>query len=362
MKTPAQRRRDLKRERAKRAAFKAAGLRCDGKPLAPAKPCGCKHGCCLKCSRPGNRHYHSDEKIAALWAAVQAGKKAWEIEREFKLGRGSLRDILKRRGYELPRTPHHPAHDPVTGRIKPWTPHTPAQITAAIRKLKRVMVPPELKLEWKHRPMRWRMQLIRRIRKFLPNHCPRPTTPFSKNVTPFEYGTPAAMNLVARLNRGRTSQTKVTHLRPCTQGVIYAGRLWFWAHRNDGREAGARYTEMGPPPRRALHHVIYEQHHGPIPAQHTVIFRDGNKNNFAPRNLALRSMADCARLNCPHRGLQGAARAQWFEKIARTRAATMARQARAKTAALLQAGEFAAALAAGSRSGSGSGSKSTFNP
>lgn len=331
--------------RRKASQYKAAGLRCDGKPLAPARPCGCKQGCCLKCSRRDNRHYHSPEKVAAMWAALQSGKKLSEIKREF--GVGEVRNILARRGYVVPRSPHHPAHDPVTGRIIPYTPHTAAQITAAIRKLKRVGVPPELKHEWKKRPMAWRRKLIHRIRAQVTDHCPRPTTPFSKNVLPFEYGTPAAMRLLARLNVGRTSQTKVAALKPCSQGVIYpvsVGRaspradsqFWFWAHHNDGHEAGARYSEMGPAPRRALHHVIYEQHHGPIPAAHTVVFRDGNKNNFEPRNLALRSMAECARMNCPHRRLQGAARAQWFEKIARTRAATMARKARAQTGALVQ--------------------------
>jgi hypothetical protein len=33
----------------------------------------------------------------------------------------------------------------------------------------------------------------------------------------------------------------------------------------------------------------------------TVIHADGNKNNFAAKNLVLRSMADCARMNAWHR-------------------------------------------------------------
>lgn len=333
--TTAQRNRKNRKQRiksrAQRAAYVAAGLRCDGQPRAPRKPCGCWHGC-LKC---GGRGLPA-EKVAALWAEFSAGKKMAAIERDHAIGRGSLRQIFRRRGYVVPSAPGQPQRDPVTGQVIPLRPATSAQIAAAIRKLKRIGVPPELRQEWKKRSMAWRMKLIRRIRAHVRERYPRPRTPFSKNVIPFEYGTPAAMRLAEQFNAGRTSQNKVTHIRPCSQGVIYQGRLWFWAHRNDGRDAGARYSEMGPAPRRALHHVIYEEHHGRIPARHTVIFRDGNKNNFAPENLALRSKADCARMNCAHRRLTGEERKKYFERIHASRAATMARRARAATARLLQ--------------------------
>lgn len=41
-----------------------------------------------------------------------------------------------------------------------------------------------------------------------------------------------------------------------------------------------------------LHHLVWELHHGPIPSQHNVKFRDGNKENFSPENLMLVSWGD----------------------------------------------------------------------
>lgn len=40
------------------------------------------------------------------------------------------------------------------------------------------------------------------------------------------------------------------------------------------------------------HRVIWEKHHGPIPAGHLVIFRDGNPNNFSLDNLELVSKTE----------------------------------------------------------------------
>lgn len=48
------------------------------------------------------------------------------------------------------------------------------------------------------------------------------------------------------------------------------------------------------------HRLIWEQLHGPIPKGHIVVFRDGNKRNFAPDNLALISMRQNAVLNHSH--------------------------------------------------------------
>ena len=43
---------------------------------------------------------------------------------------------------------------------------------------------------------------------------------------------------------------------------------------------------------RFLHHIVWEQKHGPIPKGHMVIFLDGNRYNCEPENLALISMAE----------------------------------------------------------------------
>jgi hypothetical protein len=104
------------------------------------------------------------------------------------------------------------------------------------------------------------------------------------------------MKLAARMNRGRDSRNKVVSIRAASQGLIYQGRLFFWTPHRACNE-GVGYLAAGQTDKVLLHHLIFTQHHGPIPAKHTVIFRDGNKNNFEPENLALRSQADCARMN-----------------------------------------------------------------
>ena len=52
----------------------------------------------------------------------------------------------------------------------------------------------------------------------------------------------------------------------------------------------------------AKHHLVWEAAHGPVPEGHVVIFKDGNKNNFALDNLALISMVENQILN--RRGLR----------------------------------------------------------
>lgn len=314
--------------------------------IPAAKPCGCVFGSCLKCARPGNRLIVPPETVAAMWADYSAGMSLSAVERKYARTPKSLRPIFARRGYTVRPTPFgHAARDPQTGRVLPFKPATPAQITAAIRPLTRIKVPRSLSLEWRRRPMSWRRQLIRRIRAHVRPPHPRPATPFSRNVQPFEYGTPAVMRLQDRLNRGRDTRHRACQIRPCSEGVIYRGRLYFWTGRTEKNfAAGSGYISSGKREKKErLHHVIYREHHGAIPPAHTVIFRDGNKNNFAPRNLALRSMADCARMN-QWKNLPVAAQKNVIEKMQRQRALTMARKARRQTAALLAAADFTTAL------------------
>ncbi|MEK5162044.1 HNH endonuclease signature motif containing protein [Paenibacillus sp. FSL R5-0527] len=48
---------------------------------------------------------------------------------------------------------------------------------------------------------------------------------------------------------------------------------------------------------RGKHNLIWEQHNGPIPKGHVVIFGDGNRRNFDTNNLILVSRAQLAVLN-----------------------------------------------------------------
>lgn len=43
---------------------------------------------------------------------------------------------------------------------------------------------------------------------------------------------------------------------------------------------------------RPLHHLVWEQHHGPVPPGHVLTFRDGNPKNAEPDNLELVAKRD----------------------------------------------------------------------
>lgn len=287
---------------ARRKAFVQAGLRTDGKPRAIRKPCGCLFGSCLKCATPANRLHWSAEEVAAMYTDYQRPMSLADVARLHNLDRRSLAEVFHRRGLAL--RPANPA--PKFGRFKQAPRATDAQIVKMISGLDRVKVPAALKHEWRSWPMPKRMKFLQRVRAHLKPKNDRPTTPFSGNVTPWEYGTPAAMEIARRMNAGRNSQTKVISIRASCQGVIWDGRLWFWTARfSDGDSTGYLSGSHSRGKRLLLHHEIWKWHNQrEIPPKHTVIFKDGNKNNLAPENLGLRSMADCALQNSVHNRLK----------------------------------------------------------
>lgn len=280
------RRKARQRARGYRAAHVAAGRRCDGRPRAARKPCGCIAGCCLKCRPRVHKGYYTLTEVRRFWRAYQTGLSAAAVERRFGLPIKGLKHILERRGFHV----RPPKVVPKLGFGVRLPEPTAAEVQAAIRKLKFVHVPPELKQHWKRGSMAWRRRLLRKIRAHLRPLTARPEKPFSENVTPWEYGTPAAMAIARRMNAGRDSQHALVSIRASSQGVIWEGQLWFWTAKQDGTP----YGYQGGHPRRLLHRVIYERAYGPIPAQHIVSHRDGNFNNLAPENLQLRSMAQNA--------------------------------------------------------------------
>lgn len=50
-----------------------------------------------------------------------------------------------------------------------------------------------------------------------------------------------------------------------------------------------------------VHRLVWQEHHGPIPPGHVVVFRDRNRTNCAIENLELISRAELARRNSIHR-------------------------------------------------------------
>ena len=60
-----------------------------------------------------------------------------------------------------------------------------------------------------------------------------------------------------------------------------------------------KVSDTGYTPRdyRAVHALVWEAANGPIPPGHIVVFRDGNRRNFAPENLECISRAENMRRN-----------------------------------------------------------------
>lgn len=119
---------------------------------------------------------------------------------------------------------------------------------------------------------------------------PLPAGKFSTNVTPFKFGDRLHRKMFGRLNlrgNGRNARLK-THRD--SRGVIWNGLPFYWSTKGYYRD-GANGQ------RKPLHWQVWEQANGqcvPTMPRHVVVFLDGNKHNFAPENLALRSRAKIA--------------------------------------------------------------------
>lgn len=181
------------------------------------------------------------------------------------------------------------------GCFAPLTPATPEEIDAIIVGMTRLRIPDAIRQEWRKWSFEKRGEFIDRVRKKLNSPLDRPTKPFSSNVEPFDYASPKAQEMVNKMNAGLSSQKAVIKIDLCSQGVIYKDRLFFWSPKGVGYVSSGPWTPNGGRP--LLHHIIWEESNGPVPKKHTVIFKDGNRNNFDPANLTLRSMADCAMMN-----------------------------------------------------------------
>ena len=64
-----------------------------------------------------------------------------------------------------------------------------------------------------------------------------------------------------------------------------------------------KMTETGYPPHDwvEVHRLLWEEHHGPIPEGHVIIFKDGNKKNICIENLEMLTLAENVKRNSIHR-------------------------------------------------------------
>jgi hypothetical protein len=122
---------------------------------------------------------------------------------------------------------------------------------------------------------------------------PVPTGKFSANVRPFKFGDALHREIFGRLNRrgnGRNARLK-THCN--STGVVWNGLPFYWSTK--GHYRGGAIGQ-----RKPLHWQVWEQASGksvPIQPRHVVVFLDGNKHNFSPANLALRTRAQIGAQN-----------------------------------------------------------------
>ncbi len=241
-----------------------------------------------------SRRARLDGVVAALHADYMAGASFYALEKKHGRNRRVIRELFQVRGLYIRPFDQPAGMRREKGAFVAATPLTAEQLDALIARATRIGVPAELKNEWRDWPLPRRVAFIARLRARVGPPDTREAGPFSENVTPFAYGTPAAHAIAAALNTGRTSRTAGTKLKPASQGVIWRGQLWFWADKI-GYARGPWSKAEGRP---ALHHVIWSETHGrAIPPGHVIRFADGNPNNLAPENLVLATRNDLAREN-----------------------------------------------------------------
>lgn len=213
---------------------------------------------------------------------------------------GSVAYWLARHGLRPRSKPTHRAPRRELGRFLPSPEPTEKEVSAAISRLSRVMIPAELNIAWRAWSPERRREILRRMHAHIDALRPRqavPATPFSANVEPWDYASPNVQAIVAARNAGLTSRQRCFKVKLASRGVVWEGELYYWVggYYYSGVDRSRRQFGAY---RRNLVHLVWSRHHGrPVPAAHVVVHRDRNRNNFDPENLALKSRNELAREN-----------------------------------------------------------------
>ena len=148
---------------------------------------------------------------------------------------------------------------------------------------------------------------------------PQPTTPFSANVTPFTFRDETVLALAEKVNVFGHSRKAIVKPKRASQGLIWNGRTFYWCKK--GFYRGGRNGI-----RRTLQQAVWEHaNNRMMPAAHVVTFKDGNRNNFAPKNLALKSKAEIGTANQRFLSYEVRAqiRAKWACKVSKSKTALL---------------------------------------
>lgn len=112
---------------------------------------------------------------------------------------------------------------------------------------------------------------------------PQPKTPLSANVKQFTFGDRQHRRMTARLNGRGTGRNARVKTHRDSRAVVWQGLPFYWT--NKGFYRGGSHGN-----RRPLQWLIWQDATGrQVPRGHVVVFLDGDKHNFQPANLALRT-------------------------------------------------------------------------
>lgn len=246
--------------------------------------------------RKTRRHALPDDLLRQLHAAWMGGESLMSIGRRTGTSPKGLRCAFAIRGLPLKQSGNADKQRTSLGTFAAAEPVSEADIAAAIARTRKFMIPEELRLHWNHCDLDARARIIAALRARHAHPNDRPETPFSGNVIPFDYATPAAREIAAAANAGLPSQRWIIHLKINSQGVIWNGRLFFWVRQSKTYIKGIRWTpENGRP---ILARIIWETANGtPVPDGFVVRHRDGNPNNLDPSNLYICTRDELSRAN-----------------------------------------------------------------
>lgn len=237
------------------------------------------------------RRAHLDPLIAAMHADYLRPMSLSAVARKYGRPRESVRGLFVSRGLPVRTVQRMPRHLS-NGRIAAYVPLTRGEIEHLLCSASRMIVPDALKFEWRKWSLERRRDFVQRLRARLALPDDMPQTPLSAGLEAFAYGHPRAHAIMARENAGCGSHPRCS-IKMGSQGVIYRDQLWFWTAKA-GYQRWPWSVEHGRP---LLHHVIFEETHGPIPRGSVLRFADGNRNNLDPENLVVATRNEVAREN-----------------------------------------------------------------
>lgn len=236
-----------------------------------------------------------DERVAEMYARYQTGLTLAAVSRLYGCTGSALREVFMRRGLPVRETPvARRAHD-ANGCFLPHPPIAPEAIVEHILNATALKIPAALRLEWRKWPLAKRAYFVARVRARIARSNAMPATPLSENVETFHYGSPRAWKILEQLNNGRSSQAWRCKMDLCSEGLIWAGKLWFWSQKTNAYVGGPYRAGTGRP---ILHRAIYQAFHKvTLRPRDVVRFKDGNVNNLHPDNLVLADRNDVCREN-----------------------------------------------------------------